>query len=213
MATDKSGKLDSMQKIVQRSHKMTEKDWVENIKELIHSFKLPLNIKVDTLIKLPYAREILEYNLNFEPSDEASMPFETDLLIYEQINDILKPRIVIEAKQQRISTHSAITYSYKAQSHKTVTPFLRYGIMIGNREHYPLPGRLFRHGANFDFMISFQKEKLSKTEKTVFEKLIKKELLYSQQIEEVLLESRSSNRKRYFVMQKELKLIEIENNK
>jgi hypothetical protein len=81
--------------------------------------------------------------------------------------------------------------------------------MIGNREHYPLPGRLFRHGANFDFMISFQKEKLSKTEKTVFAKLLKKELLYSQQIEEVLLESRSSNRKRYFVMQKELKFIEI----
>jgi hypothetical protein len=50
MATDKSGKLDSMQKIVQRSHKMTEKEWVESIKELIQSFDLPPNIKVDTLI-------------------------------------------------------------------------------------------------------------------------------------------------------------------
>jgi hypothetical protein len=189
---------------------MTERDWVESVKELIHSFKLPSNIKIDTLVKLPYAREVLKYNLDFEPSDEASMPFETDLLIYEQINDILKPRIVIEAKQSSITTHDAITYSYKAQSHKTVTPFLRYGIMIGNREHYPLPGRLFRHGANFDFMISFQKEKLSKIEKTAFEDLLKKELLYSQQIEEVLLESRSSTRKRYFVMQKELKFIEIE---
>jgi hypothetical protein len=189
---------------------MTEKEWVESIKKLIHSFELPPNIKVDTLVKLPYAREILGYDLNFEPSDEASMPFETDLLIYEQINDILKPRIVIEAKQSSITTHDAITYSYKAQSHKTVTPFLRYGIMIGNREHYPLPGRLFRHGANFDFMISFQKEILLKTEKTAFAGLIKKELLYSQQIEESLLESRSSNRKRYFIMQKELKFIEIE---
>jgi hypothetical protein len=190
-------------------HKMTEKAWVESIKLLIQKFDLPPNIKVDTLVKLPYAREVLKYDLNFEPNDEASMPFETDLLIYEQINDILKPRIVIEAKQSSITTHDAITYSYKAQSHKTVTPFLRYGIMIGNREHYPLPGRLFRHGANFDFMISFQKEKLSKIERTAFADLLRKELLYSQQIEEVLLESRSSGRKRYFVMQKELKFIEI----
>ena len=32
----------------------------------------------------------------------------------------------------------------------------RYGIMIGGHGHYPLPGRLFRYGTNFDFMISFQ---------------------------------------------------------
>lgn len=27
--------------------------------------------------------------------------------------------------------------------------------MLGDRKHYPLPGRLYGHGAQFDFMISF----------------------------------------------------------
>jgi len=62
---------------------------------------------------------------------------------------------------------------------------IRYGIIIGDRIHYPLPGRLFRHGTNFDFMISFQKEKLSSVEKTAFQEIIKKELQYSCQLEEI----------------------------
>ena len=40
----------------------------------------------------------------------------------------------------------AITCSYKAEKHKAITPYMRYGIMIGEREHYLLPGRLFHHG-------------------------------------------------------------------
>jgi len=35
-------------------------------------------------------------------------------------------------------------------------PYLRYGIFLGKRDHYPLPGRLFRHGAHFDFMLSWR---------------------------------------------------------
>ena len=189
---------------------MTEKQWAESIREFISSKELSNNVKVITLRRIPYAREILEYKLDFEPRKESSMAFETDLLIYEQIDDIIKPRIIIEAKLSRITTHDAITYSYKAQSHKTITPFIRYGIMIGDRGHYPLPGRLFRHGTNFDFMISFQKEELSSREESAFIVLLKKELRYSHQIEEMLLNSRSNNRHRYFVMQKELRLVETE---
>jgi hypothetical protein len=92
---------------------MPKNAWVENIKKLILSINFPINIKIETLVKLPYARKVLRYNLNFEPSDGSSMPFETDLLIYEQISDILKLRILIEAKQSSITTHDAITYSYK----------------------------------------------------------------------------------------------------
>jgi len=117
--------------------------------------------------------------------------------------------MIIEAKFLNITTHDAITYNQKAQSHKTITPFFRYGIIIGNRQHYPLPGHLFRHGANFDFMFSFQKEELSTVEKTTFSKLIERELLYSQQLEEILLNSRRKNRKHYFVLQKELRLEEM----
>ena len=189
---------------------MNEKQWSETIKEFLSSVKLNKNIKIDTLTKLPYAYEILEYDNQFIPTKESGMPFETDILIYEQNGDVIKPRIIIEAKLGGITTHDAITYSYKAQNHKSITPFIRYGIIIGDRKHYPLPGRLFRHGTNFDFMMSFQKEKLNSTEKTTFHNLLKKELLYSRQLEEIFLNSRSSNREHYFVMQKELKLIKME---
>jgi hypothetical protein len=61
-------------------------------------------------------------------------------------------------------------------------------------------------------MMSFQTEELSKNEKKIFPDLIKKELHYSHQIEEMLFNSRSTNRKHYFVMQKELCLIEMNQN-
>jgi len=193
---------------------MAGQQWVETIKEYLQSINLSDNIKIDTLAKLPYAYEILEYNNDFKPTKDNSMPFETDMLIYEEINGVIKPRIIIEAKLESITTHDAITYSYKAQNHKSVTPFIRYGMIFGNRKHYPLPGRLFRHGTNFDFMISFQEEELNPIEKSTFQDLLKKELLYSKQLEEIFLNSRSSNREHYFVLQKELKLIKsITDNK
>jgi hypothetical protein len=170
---------------------MTEKDWVENIKKLLLTAKLPKHIGIKTLVRLPYAQEIIEYDSNFKPkeNEEPAMSFETDLLIYEQKGDIIKPRIVVEAKL-KISSHDAITYSYKAQQHKIVTPYLRYGIMLGNRKHYSLPGRLFRHGANFDFMINFKKYLLDKAELNSFVKLLRKKLRFSRQIESMLSDSR-----------------------
>jgi hypothetical protein len=191
---------------------MNEKQWAETIKEYLSSIHLSKTIKVDTLTKLPYAREIMEYKIDFKPRHELSTAFETDLLIYEQTDDFIKPRIIIEAKLSKVTTHDAIVYSYKAQSHKAITPFIRYGIIIGNRGKYPLPGRLFRHGVNFDFMKKKKKKELDKPEKKVFANLIEKELCYSQQIEEMLFNSRSINRKHYFVMQKELHLVEMKQN-
>ncbi len=64
--------------------------------------------------------------------------------------------MVVEAKVGSVTTHDAITYSQKAANHRSVFPYLRYGIMLGNRQDYPLPGRHYRHGTQFDFMISFR---------------------------------------------------------
>jgi hypothetical protein len=83
--------------------------------------------------------------------------------------------------------------------------------MLGNRKHYPLPGRLFRHGTNFDFMISFKDYELSEYEKTAFVELIEKEITYSKKIEEMIYESHSKDRKKYFILQKELRLEELKN--
>lgn len=82
---------------------------------------------------------------------------QTDLSIVEHIDaERWTPRVVVEAKLGSVTTHDAITYSEKAATHRSVHPYLRYGIMLGEREHHPLPGRLYRHGAQFDFMVSFR---------------------------------------------------------
>ncbi len=187
---------------------MKENEWTNSIKELLQKSNLGDNIYFDTLNKVPYAQEILSYDLDFEKNEEYTMPFETDLLIFEK-EESIRPRIIIESKINSITTHDVITYSYKAQAHKNVTPYIRYGIMLGNRKHYPLPGRLFRHGTNFDFMISFRDFVLSENEKLAFIDLVKKEISYSQKIEEMIYESRSKNRKQYFLLQKALRLEEM----
>ena len=51
------------------------------------------------------------------------MEFETDLVIYEEKDGKIKPGAIIEAKLGKITTHDAITYSYKAEKHKTITSY------------------------------------------------------------------------------------------
>ena len=189
---------------------MTENQWTQSVCDLLLELDIGQGIHAKTLMRVPYAREITAYKLDFTPKDEKNTPFETDLLIYEENDQEIKPRVIVEAKLGNISTHDAITYSYKAQSHKNVTPFLRYGIMIGGREHYPLPGRLFRHGAHFDFMISFKGEGLEDKERDAFAALLVKEIDYSRKLEEMLYNSRNKYRERYFLMQKELRLEKLE---
>ena len=142
---------------------MRENDWTNTIKDLLINENLGEGIYVETLQKVPYAKEIISYDEEFNSVEVGTMDFETDLLIYEKA-EVIKPRVIIEAKVRTVSTHDAITYSYKALQHKTVTPFVRYGIMLGNRKHHPIPGRLYRHGSNFDFMISFKGYDLTKNE-------------------------------------------------
>ena len=145
--------------------------------------------------------------------DEESLcetSFETDLVVYEKLDKKIIPRVIIESKVGTVTTHDAITYSHKAMYHKNVIPFVRYGIMLGNREKYPLPGRLFRHGTNFDFLFSFVDYQPTNKELDVFIEMLKKEILYSHKIEEILFNSRSRNRKRYYMLQKEFHLEEFE---
>lgn len=187
---------------------MTENEWTKSIKDLLRKSNLGDNIYFDTLARVPYAKEIISYGLDFTPTQEDMMAFQTDLLIYEK-TDIVKPRIIIEAKIKSVTTHDAITYSYKAQTHKNVTPYIRYGIMLGNTKNSALPGRLFRHGTNFDFMISFKDYVLNGKEHAAFLDLIKKEIEYSKKIEGMIYKSRMKDREKYFLLQKELRLEEL----
>ena len=67
---------------------------------------------------MPYSSEIIKYNGN-DPIKQKFMKYETDILILEEMgNDEWKPRVIIEAKINSITTHDAITYSKKSQTHK-----------------------------------------------------------------------------------------------
>lgn len=103
---------------------MRENDWTNTIKDLLINENLGEGIYVETLQKVPYAKEIISYDEEFNSVEVGTMDFETDLLIYEKA-EVIKPRVIIEAKVRTVSTHDAITYSYKALQHKTVTPFVR----------------------------------------------------------------------------------------
>ena len=187
---------------------MNETEWAKSVQEFIsvQFAKYHPTLSIRQGAQLPYASEILLYHDN-EPIKHDKISYETDLLVVENIaSDTWKPRVVIETKFAKVSTHDAITYSEKAFTHKRVHPYLRYGILLGNRKHYPLPGRLFRHGLYFDFMLSWAAEKGTNTEKKDLLDTLTDEVDASKNLEEILYNNRSSNRKRYVVLHRPLRL-------
>ncbi len=190
---------------------MTENEWTKSICVRLNEELQSKSLFAETLRDLPYSQEILHYKKNCEGDTWTAMymdpiSFETDLVIYEEAEAVVKPRVVIEAKIQSVTTHDAITYSYKAEKHKNITPYLRYGIMLGDRGKYPLPGRLFRHGTNFDFMFSFSGTEPTQDEWKSFMELIFNEVDYSRIMEKMLHENRKKDRKHYYMLEKQLVL-------
>ena len=187
---------------------MTENEWTKKICDKLKPLLKKSGLYADTLQKMPYSQEIVGYSEDWKPNYMEPTRFETDLVIYEKAEGKIIPRVIVEAKLGSVSTHDAITYSYKAEKHKNITPYLRYGIMIGDRKHYSLPGRLFRHGTNFDFMISFSAIDPKKNEWATFTEMLLKEVEYSRTMEAMLHDSRSKGRKHFYMLQKQLVLKE-----
>ncbi len=178
---------------------MNEGEWVKSIiREMEKSLRLHNpNLRVTDGLRLPYASEILTYSGN-EPLNQNYIGYQTDILIYEQLDEtVWKPRIIVETKINSVTTHDAITYSQKAQTHKMVHPYLRYGILIGNRKDYPLPGRLFRHGQHFDFMLSWKTFKGEVSEWHTFIEILKSEYEASLILDEIIFNSRSRDRQKF----------------
>lgn len=84
--------------------------------------------------------------------------FQTDLCLVECVADdagnpeaLRVPRVVFEFKMG-MSTHDVITYSAKARKHKTVYPYLRYGIVVVRETS--VPRKFFIHNEALDFCIA-----------------------------------------------------------
>jgi len=187
---------------------MNEKQWVSSfVKRLEESLQLEFpTIKAVNGYRLPYASEILSYDAS-NASQQNFIAYETDILIFEQLSETKwKPRIIIETKIISVTTHDAITYSQKAKTHKYVHPYLRYGILLGKRGNDPLPGRLFRHGVHFDFMLSWKDFVADHDEWNKLIEILKIEIEASRTLDEIIYNSRSKSRKRFTSLHRPLKL-------
>jgi hypothetical protein len=76
--------------------------------------------------------------------------FQTDLCVFEHVEDVLLPRVVLEFKTS-MTTHDVLTYSTKAEKHKTIYPYLRYGFVASKDTH--VPRRFFTHNEGLDFCL------------------------------------------------------------
>lgn len=77
--------------------------------------------------------------------------FQTDIAVLEPLaNGRQKPRVAIECKL-RLTTHDILTYSSKAQRHKKIYPYLRYGMIVANED--AIPRRFFTHNEAVDFCV------------------------------------------------------------
>jgi hypothetical protein len=189
---------------------MTEREWVDSLCPKLLSAMAPRSDKDRTIVvetgrRLIYALELADYNGNGQPNNPDYKGYQTDLLIADKGPDgAWTPRVVIECKKSRVTTHDALTYSTKAATHKQVHPYLRYGILVGDL-HGPVPSRLVRHGTHFDFMVVFASMKPTPTEWRNFRDMLLLEIDASRQMQH-LLADRSRKKRTYRVVHRPLVL-------
>ena len=170
---------------------MTEREWVREILKPRLADALPNNLTLQEEQRLPYAFEIPSYALSgsegaVRSPRTATKSYAIDLLIGEPTGSTSwNPRVAVEVKL-RINTHAVITYSQKAADHRSVSPYLRYGMLAVG--FAALPGRLLRHGSHFDFMIRCG-TRLPDSELRTLADLVQQEVKASRRLEAVLYES------------------------
>jgi len=125
----------------------------ENIQTKLRNDKYEIKMNENLIYKV-----IINENLQFEPNKpenpkRGSYAFQTDLLIIRKDKQI--PLVVIETKYGGFSTHDVLTYSTKAQKHKEVYPYLRYGLVVGGTNK--ITNKFFIHNIGFDFAIALKK--------------------------------------------------------
>jgi len=193
-----------------KTMELNEKAWAKSLAErlgrdLSSYGKNDSTIAVTDGKKLPYKCEIYEYSGDDKTVPNASN-YETDLLISDKWSSgRWIPLIVVECKLA-ITTHDALTYSAKAATHKHVHPYLRYGILVGGQQKQALPGRLIKHGANFDFMLAWKGQDANDGEWRHFCELLRQEMDASRILLELVKTNRIPSRARFHSLHRRLVL-------
>jgi hypothetical protein len=121
-----------------------------------------------------------------EPIRGKGKGFEQDLLIWEareHSHTSIIPRVSIELKLNRVTTHDAIIYSEKARRLRSVYPYARFGLILGNLSQ--IPGRVLRLSQQFDFISTLQVPFVEEEIKEI-ETLLISEVALSRQLSDLL---------------------------
>ena len=183
-----------------------ENKWTLSISELLKKELDNNKYEVVCFERVPYSVYINGYSDNKE--DIELMKYEVDLLIKEKRDNYSIPRMIIESKYRKITTHDVITYSNKAKCHKNLYNGLRYGLMIGNSIEKNVSSRIVNHGDNFDFIFIFENEKPNEKEWNVFVDIIKRNLESADKLESIINERRKRDKKRYYCIEKNISFYE-----
>ncbi len=131
---------------------MNEKEFTEKVQQELQERLKDYEVLVsENLIYKVFIDDILQYKpKNPEKPSRGNLSFQTDLMIkYDNL-----PLVVIEVKQNGFSTHDILIYSTKAQKHKEIYPYLRYGFLVGNLK--VIQNRFFIHNYGFDFALAIE---------------------------------------------------------
>lgn len=131
----------------------TEQYEVKQFADLIRPQIEEFGYKITTQVNLPYANFCDRIDSTGKAIDygKGKKAYAVDALIYREVENNEKiPLVVIEGKIKSHSSHDAITYSEKAQHHKTVFPHLRYGFIVLKSRDTEFKLRYHLH-SHFDF--------------------------------------------------------------
>jgi len=138
--------------------------------------------------------------------DRKENGYQTDILIYVNKNEDSKddhvnskeddriiPLVIIEVKgSKNITTDQIIAYSARAERHKRIYPWLRYG-MIWNSKEEGIPFRFFKNNEYLDFAYNIEEDSKSKIKKQdkireFYDKIIKDQIEVAKELFEIYRE-------------------------
>ena len=185
-----------------------EKEWIKAVADRIRTEGQleeldGIPVRVDTGARLHYTYEGLNIEAK-EPSKSGSIDYQTDLLLYDQLdNGWWAPRVVIECILGEVTSHNALAFSARAARHKHVHYYLRYGVLIGSKNLFSVAGeRMFRHGDSFDFVARWSDGKANETEWALFAEILREEVQRSRAIQELF--STNQDSAKYSIVHRQL---------
>jgi hypothetical protein len=168
-----------------------EEEWIEAVANRIRTEGQleeldGIPVRVGTGARLPYTYEGLDLEAK-EQAKSGSIDYQTDLLLYDQLDSgWWAPRVVIECKLGKVASNNALAFRARAARHKHVHYYLRYGVLIGSKNHFSVAGeRMFRHGDSFDFVARWSDGNANETEWTLFAEILREEVQRSRTIQEL----------------------------